>query len=371
MSTIYGHSMGHKKPKAMPKILKTAEEHIYKRGDTYWIYFRSGGVRVRESLGVKTKREALQKVFQYRIGGIRSEFGTPLKALAKVYIAEETDSGNFTPSTARGTAGVIDRVARTLKLKTADEVSPESPQVVYERFQDRSEATARTYAMRWHAFCKWLADRGHVNSLPAQVEYSKRRMVARRTNTVSMDTARALVESTPRDDVKFVLYCGFFAGMRRNEIVMSKPGWFNLSEGVIRIPEAEETTIKSGKVFVWRTKNRLARSIPIHREFKEFLSGFLDRTAIFCLAPEAEGDIYRYDIRRPFEDAIRAFREAKPGVLPSVCSMHTARHSWISALANSGKYSSTQISMWSGDQVRTIESNYMHPAVRGNELGDL
>ncbi|MFZ4776713.1 MAG: tyrosine-type recombinase/integrase [Terrimicrobiaceae bacterium] len=355
----------------MPKKLKSAEEHIFKRGDTYWIYFRSGGQRIRESLGVKTKREALAKVFRYRIGGIRSEFGTPLKALAKVYVAEETASGNFTPSTARGTAGAISRVSKLLKTTTANGVSPESPQAVYALFQDLSEATARTYAMRWHAFLKWLADRGHTTTFPTPVEYSKKRMVARRTNTVAMDAARKLIDYTDRPAVKFILYCGFFAGMRRNEIVMARPGWFDLAGGVIRIPEAEVTTIKGGKVYTWRTKNRLARSIPIHREFKAFLESFLAQDAAFCLAPEADGDIYRYDIRKPFEGTIADFRKDNPGILPPVCSMHTARHSWISALANSGKYSSTQISMWSGDQVRTIESNYMHPAVRGNELDSI
>lgn len=186
-----------------------------------------------------------------------------------------------------------------------------------------------------------------------------------------MDTARAVVNATEREDVKFVLYCGFFAGMRRNEIVMSRPGWFDLGAGTIRIPEAESTEILTGQDFVWLTKNRLARSIPIHREFRGFLASFLNKEALFCFAPEATGDIYRWDLRRPFEDAIKDLRGPNPGVLPPVCSMHTTRHSWISALANSGKYSSTQISMRSGDQVRTIESNYMHPAVNGNELDNL
>jgi len=118
----------------------------------------------------------------------------------------------------------------------------------------------------------------------------------------------------------------------------------------------------------------LARLIPLHRDFKNFLESEFKWAAgdLYFLHPTRDSKTYRWDPRRPFEEHVAAFRAAHPGIMGTRrLSMHTMRHSFISELANSGKYSATQISMWSGDQVRTIESNYMHPSVKGGELDDL
>ena len=40
--------------------------------------------------------------------------------------------------------------------------------------------------------------------------------------------AQRLIENAPTDDLRFVLFCGFHAGMRKLEIVEAVPEWFDL-----------------------------------------------------------------------------------------------------------------------------------------------
>jgi integrase len=41
-------------------------------------------------------------------------------------------------------------------------------------------------------------------------------------------------------DLKFILYCGFHAGLRRREIAMAKVSWFDLDHGLIRAQNMPE-----------------------------------------------------------------------------------------------------------------------------------
>lgn len=388
----------------MPKKLENKEDHLFKRGEIWWLYYRAGGQRIRISLKTKNKQKALKELQKYRIAGSGTNFsGVPFENILLKYIAAEEGSYNFTPSTARSTYWSVHKSAERLSVQWIGDIIPTSPQQIYDMLQTNSEATARTAAMRWHAFMKWLHKHEYIHIEPSAVEYSKRRRVPRRTHTVSWDQARELIAmNADRQDLQFVLYCAFFAGMRRNEIVMSRPHWFRCRE--IQIPADEETEVTFSlrnpdrtfkQSFRWRTKSHLARKIPIHAEFRAFLDiyrvngslvfppppalpdpalptnslpPYVPPPPLFMLHDEAHGQIYRWDPRGPFEKAVENHRQRYPSALPPKVGMHTARHSFISALANSGNFSVTQISMWSGDQIRTIEANYMHPQVRGNEL---
>ncbi len=38
-----------------------------------------------------------------------------------------------------------------------------------------------------------------------------------------------LISECPDRELKFILYCGFHAGLRKGEIVQARPEWFDLS----------------------------------------------------------------------------------------------------------------------------------------------
>ncbi len=61
--------------------------------------------------------------------------------------------------------------------------------------------------------------------------------------------------------MKFILYCGFHAGLRKGEIVQARPHWFDLRLNIIHITESE----------TWITKDKDKRTIPMTTAFRKFL----------------------------------------------------------------------------------------------------
>lgn len=149
-------------------------------------------------------------------------------------------------------------------------------------------------------------------------------------------------------EMKFILFAGFRAGMRRGEISMARPAWFDLARKRIHIPAKDPVTgfvPKSGR----------ARTIPLTEEFRDFiLAEYLDWNARkFCLRPEKPMGkwIYRFDFRKMLE------RFARNNC--AELTAHVMRHSFASHLANGG-IGIAQLSSWTGDRIQTLEHHYLH-----------
>lgn len=129
-----------------------------------------------------------------------------------------------------------------------------------------------------------------------------------------------------------------------DEIISSRPEWFDLKGGVIRITSTEH----------FRQKDREAvRLVPISIEFQRFLRDF-PRDALYMLRPEvAKGKHrYRWDFRRPYLDYMiaKGFRW---------CSPHIMRHSFASHAVFQGE-SLSKVASWLGDGIRVVEKHYAH-----------
>jgi integrase len=93
------------------------------------------------------------------------------------------------------------------------------------------------------------------------------------------------------EDLKFILYCGFHAGLRRREISMAKVFWFDLDHGLIHaqnMPEAGYTL-----------KDEDNRTIDMSDGFSAFLIDYLKnrKSGEFVLRSEKAQATwkYRYD----------------------------------------------------------------------------
>jgi integrase len=137
--------------------------------------------------------------------------------------------------------------------------------------------------------------------------------------------------------------------MRAGEIRHSCRSWFDLDRRVISIPATAEG---------WQTKNSDGREIPISAPFAEFLAGFLEeREGLLLVGKKGKP----WDFRLPWDRHAAAM--GRPEVFP-----HAFRHSWITALCNSGNHTIMQVSAWSGDRIETIEKNYWHKRTEGGAL---
>lgn len=150
-----------------------------------------------------------------------------------------------------------------------------------------------------------------------------------------------LIANCKREDLRFALFCGFHAGMRKQEIIEARPDWFNLKAGSIHVRKTD----------TFRPKDREDRHIPMTKAFKAFLKKYGLRSP-FMLHPEvSHGESrYRWDFRRPWADYVAQHK--CPRVTP-----HVARHTFASLLASVG-VSIYKIAQWLGDDVRVVQKHY-------------
>jgi integrase len=150
-----------------------------------------------------------------------------------------------------------------------------------------------------------------------------------------------LIAECAREDLRFVLFAGFHAGLRKQEIIEARPFWFDVPNRQIHLRKHDGIQFK----------DREERSLPLTEEFALFLKGYGLRDP-YMLRPEvAKGkSLYRYDFDRPFNDYMK--RQGMEWV-----TTHTMRHTFASLLASSGE-NIFNIAVWLGDDVRVVQKHY-------------
>jgi integrase len=165
----------------------------------------------------------------------------------------------------------------------------------------------RSYTRDIKTFARWLNGRGLCG--PLVIELPDRKPKVRKTWVRNDQVAKILEAVTPKigphskpagkvqarqtaDELRFILYCGFHAGLRRKEIGVARVSWFDLKAGLLHLSNDQEFTSKD-------TENR---TVPLTKEFHEFVKVFLKgrKPEEFCLKPDhlAGRAKYRYEALR-------------------------------------------------------------------------
>jgi integrase len=232
-----------------------------------------------------------------------------------------------------------------------------------------SETTAQTYIRRTRPFFQWLLDvESKLRENPfASVKMGKLSSAARK-DFCRLSLRNQLIEKCTRPDLKFVLYCGFHAGLRRNEIVEARPCWFDLDNKLLTIRKIAPKEAARLGLDPFDLKDREERTIPLSKAFLEFLKqwqkgikfeGRIEKLKMdqdYCIAPgtrRGRAD-YRYDFRRPFEEYME--EQKAEWVTP-----HTMRRTFASLHASAGT-PLYHIAKWLGDDIGTTQKHYAHLA---------
>ena len=150
-----------------------------------------------------------------------------------------------------------------------------------------------------------------------------------------------LIAKCDREDLKFVLFCGFHAGLRKAEIIEARPDWFDLRSGLIHVRKTD----------TFRPKDRNERTIPMTKALRTFLRGYGRRSPFMLHSEVAPGKSrYRWDFRRPWAEHVA--KHNCPQITP-----HIARHTFASLLASAG-VSIYKVAQWLGDDVRVVQKHY-------------
>lgn len=216
-----------------------------------------------------------------------------------------------------------------------------------------SAGTVKCYVFHLRAFCKWLVKKNRMRENPAaKIELGKVERVVRKRFVVN-ETVRRLIAEAPDDDLRFILFCGFHAGMRKLEIIEAPPEWFHLE------PDGSK---RRGRIHVERTafftaKDKEERTIPLTTDFEAFLRGYLARLAQgarWVLRPDKKHGKhrYRYDFRRPFAEYMAA-----QGVK---CTPHDMRRSFVSNKLIENSSLILKLAKWTGADVKVLQDHYAH-----------
>ncbi len=275
-------------------------EGLFQRKDTGTWYYQPpqvNGVRPRpESLHTKDRLEAIErwkqrsKLRKHQLTSERGSF-----ELARYLAAKQTARTHTRASTE--IAGLS--VRRFLEVVGDRLVTDFTAQDV-ERFRDQlwnegcSDATVQTYLSRLKAWFEWLKKAKLVDGNPVVgVEIPPERRTRANLYCKKAERDRLLSAVEHREDLAFVVWTGFMAGLRKREIIEARPEWFDLEAGVMHIQETP----------TFRPKGRHVRAIELSDRYLEFLRRYGLRGP-FMVRPEVKHgrSRYRWDFRRPFGD---------------------------------------------------------------------
>lgn len=321
-----------------------AVKNLYLKRGSYWFARQSGGVRKWVNLQTSDLGEAVRRAAEVS----RNPLVIPDNNLASEvsrFIAYKLRMNEYSEQSGETKVIALEQFTASVPAAfTSRSVNREHVQRFYRALQERvSESTAQSYMMTLRSFFSWCVktERTRLDNPAAEVRLARYEAKSR-LRFCTKPHKNQLIADAPNDDLRFILFCGFDAGLRRGEIVEVRVNWF--AQDALNIVTTE----------TFRPKDREARSIPLTRPFARFLKRYLrDKDPDgFALMPEVKRGAwrYRYDFRRPFTDYMTA--QGCPWVTP-----HVMRHSFASILAIEGK-SLLKIANWMGDSERVVERHY-------------
>jgi integrase len=220
-----------------------------------------------------------------------------------------------------------------------------------------AESTLAGYESTIRAFLNWCQQMKRVNTRTLlecldEFEYD----FQPRENFLPQKEVVRLVKQCDQEaedfsDIKYVIICAGFMGMRKNEIIESKSDWFNFETGFCKIKKCDSYTARVRGLDEFQVKNKKYRDVPISGAITEWLKSFTQGKEYVLASDKRRGKSrYRFDPKKKFD----AFMD-RNGV--GHITLHDLRRSFATNLAindvNIGK-----IAELIGDSIKTTEKNY-------------
>jgi integrase len=314
---------------------------IYQRGNIFWYQRMVKGQRVQVSLGTDDFGEAVAKALEIQADPFLTS-ADPLQSEIDAFIKYKLQQNEYSLASAESKRYALKEFASFVSKTSPVAITPADIERFYQRLRSRvAESTAQGYITTVRSFFNRLFETRKVRTNVVKTVKMARLDSNSRKQFCTPTQRDQLIAKCEREDLKFTLFCGFHAGMRKAEIIEARPDWFDLKTGSIHVRKTD----------TFRPKDREDRVIPMTRAFKTFLKTYGLRSP-FMLHPEVPHwkSRYRWDFRRPWAEYVA--KHDCPWVTP-----HIARHTFASLLASAG-ISIYKIAQWLGDDVRVVQKHY-------------
>ena len=327
---------------------------IYLRGNIFWFRHGTGKNRLQVSLETGDESEAVEKAEAILENPELNKCDGFLKELNR-YADEQMAEGTWTANSRSSKMTVLQMFAEDLEFKDLPEIKGDHIKAWFENQKKRVPASAHSYMLTVRAFFNWAVEKKLLRKSPAaDVKLGKVTKTAR-VKFCTFEQRDQIIKAAEGDpELQFILFCGFYAGMRKDEIIEARPDWFDLEQNLVHVE----------KTATFNIKNKKYRTIPLHPDFRRFLEGY-GKHSPFMLKPGVEKgkSRYRYDFRKPFDEHMKAI--GLPWVTP-----HVMRHTFASLLAINS-VSLFKIAKWMGDTLATTEKYYAHLVPQDDDIAML
>lgn len=323
-----------------------------KRGWYYWQPSQKGGVKI-NPIALKTKDQhiANQKVLdRIRAGEIDTSTKHALEAVISAYLDDKKTSSNHCSVTTDHTGKVLNRFCQHVSNPEMKDIT-RSVLEAYKKDlvkKDLATSSIQTYMRVIKLFLTWCVRKRIIHENPLADYVIGRAKKTRRQEVCTKEEQERLLTDVPNKELEMILYLGFYAGMRFNEMLAFQSDWLwvnnDWSQGTITVQETP----------FFKPKSREMRTIPLHPRLLKFLAIY-GRQEPFMLAPFKkywpEPPKYRFNPKKRFKSWTVACGIKK-------CTYHTLRHTFATQLAQKGA-SLVEIAQLLGDTLKVAEDHYI------------
>jgi integrase len=207
----------------------------FKNSANWWFRYTPPGCE-RVQVGLKTADEAVAITRARAILG-EGIFVKPTKTSLDLVIdryilaAMNHNRKPFRATTAKGVKGILTRFIRSAEVEYPFQITIKNVQSYFDLLRDRgrSQDTLSSYARDICAFSRWMATERLTSFYLVEKFERPQKSPKGRANWVRREVVAKLIETATDPNLKFILYCGFHAGLRKAEICAARVGWFDLS----------------------------------------------------------------------------------------------------------------------------------------------
>lgn len=318
---------------------------LYRRkSGLYGFAKQINGVREFHSLNTRDLNEAIRRASEI-LGAPLAKDEARIEDWIKPFLQHKISLKRYTAASVESKGAILRKFARFAQCPPARVTKP-MVQAFYDSLRLGAEPladdTAASYLAAVRAFFRWCIDPQKLcRENPCEGLHLARLSAKARRDFCTPEQVEKLIAECPREDLKFILFAGFHAGLRKQEIIEARPFWFDVPNRQIHLRKHDGIQFK----------DKEERGLPMTEQFAAFLTAYGMREP-YLLHPDVKKgrSLYRYD----FESYFNAYM-AKQGV-PWV-KTHIMRHTFASLLASRGESIYT-IAVWLGDDVRVVQKHY-------------
>jgi integrase len=312
--------------------------------------------RVSFNLQTKDYGEAVTKALEILKNKQNYSYKGSLEAAINEFIKHKEGKNKFTSNSATGKKGILMNFAKIVDPTVP--ISTLSPAHISRFFTvkgDCAESTKAGYKATLQSFLTWCIDEKKLFIEPSRESlkaYSYEFQA--RKNYLSLEEIQKLINASTDNEITYILICGAYLGMRKNEIINSRSCWFKFDAAtpVCYIQNLDKSNAEKLGLDPFKVKSK-QREVPISPSIHEWLKKFLSDKPEYALAPNSRkgNHRYRYDYRKKFETFVKKASPEKD------FGSHTLRTSFATNLAMNNTAIGF-IEEYLGDSVKTTEKHY-------------